>query len=47
MISMSLGADTTDVVLDAAVQAVIDLGAQVVTAAGNFNNGEGLYTPPR
>lgn len=40
VISMSLGADSTDDVLDAAVRAVIDLGAVVVTAAGNFNNGK-------
>ena len=40
VISMSLGADTTDAVLDAAVSAVIQMGAEVVTAAGNFNNGE-------
>lgn len=36
---MSLGADSADDVLDAAVKAVIDLGALVVTASGNFNNG--------
>lgn len=40
VVSMSLGADTTDPILDAAVQAVIGLGATVVTAAGNFNNGK-------
>lgn len=39
VVSMSLGADSTDAVLDAAVSAVIGLGAIVVAAAGNFNNG--------
>lgn len=39
VVSMSLGADSTDAVLDAAVVAVMNLGAQVITAAGNFNNG--------
>lgn len=39
VVSMSLGANSVDGVLDAAVQAVISLGATVVTAAGNFNNG--------
>ena len=39
VLSMSLGADSTDDVLDAAVLAVIALGATVVTASGNFNNG--------
>lgn len=40
VVSMSLGADSTDAVLDAAVRAVIKLGAAIVTAAGNFNNGK-------
>lgn len=39
VISMSLGASETDAVLDAAVSAVIGMGAQIITAAGNFNNG--------
>ena len=36
---MSLGASETDAILDAAVSAVIGMGAQIITAAGNFNNG--------
>ena len=39
VVSMSLGADSTDDVLDAAVLSVINQGATLVTAAGNFNNG--------
>ena len=39
VVSMSLGADSTDELLDAAVLAVDQLGATIVTAAGNFNNG--------
>ena len=40
VVSMSLGASSADAVLDAAVSAVIEMGAEVVTAAGNFNNGK-------
>ena len=40
--SMSLGAGQPDDVLDAATTAIMALGVTVVTAAGNFNDGEFL-----
>ena len=46
VVSMSLGADTVDAAMDAAVQALIDLGVTVATAAGNFNNGALLGCRP-
>ena len=39
VVSMSLGATGVDTTMDAAVQAVISLGATVVAAAGNSNAG--------
>ena len=38
--SMSLGAGQPDTVLDTATQAILALGVTIVTAAGNFNDGE-------
>ncbi len=37
---MSLGAGQPDTVLDAATTAILALGVTVVTAAGNFNDGQ-------
>ena len=44
--SMSLGAGQPDSVLDAATSTILSLGVTVVTAAGNYNNGELCRTPP-
>ena len=45
VISMSLGATGVDTTMDAAVQAVLALGATVVVAAGNYNNGKPCLLP--
>lgn len=39
VVSMSLGSDRIDANIDAAVAAIIQLGATVISAAGNSNNG--------
>jgi len=46
VVSMSLGTSSIDDVLDAAVVALIGLGVQVITAAGNFNNSRSDLLPP-
>ena len=39
VLSMSLGADKVDATIDSAVDTILQLGATVVTAAGNSNDG--------
>ena len=40
VVSLSIGADRPNALLDRAAEALLSLGAVVVAAAGNYNDGE-------